>query len=147
MKNSLLLLLALFILNACTREETFQGDIKPHTTNIKSQTTNALREGRDVCGSVSSIKLVQKKEADGTTTITTEYSVKNCTNIVPITIYLDVTNRNTNQQVRLFSNLPFSSKIPWTGLNPGDFYQFTVFVLRNDTQEVIDAQEQFASIQ
>lgn len=153
MKYSLLLLLFFFIAG-CSKEETFQNEnIKPKGTNAKIMLNNKVvpdvssLSGRAVCGSVTSIKLIQKKEADGTTTVTTDYSVKNCTNIVPITIYLDVTNRNTNQRVKLFSNQPFSAKIPWTGLNSGDFYQFTVFVIRNDTQEVIDAQAQFASIQ
>lgn len=154
MKNTVLLLLVMIFAGSCTREEAFQNEnISPKGTSSKlmlpkkSDAGISSLSGRAVCGSVTSIKLVQKKEADGTTTVTTDYSVKNCTNIVPVTIYLDVTNRLTNQQVKLFSGLPFSSKIPWAGLKTGDFYQFTVFVIRDDTQEVIDAQAQFASVQ
>ena len=153
MKYTLLLLVFLFV-TGCSREEAFQNDnLKPKGTNAKLMPLKKITpdissiSGRAVCGSVTSIKLIQKKEADGTTTVTTDYSVKNCSNIVPVTIYLDITNRNTNQQVKLFSNQAFSAKIPWAGLNTGDYYQFTVFVIRNDTQEVIDAQAQFASIQ
>lgn len=102
--------------------------------------------GPDVCGSVTKLKVVPRVQSDGKTTVTTDYAIKNCTNIVPITIYLDITNRITNQQVKLFSNLPFASKISWDGLTSGDFYQFTVFVIRNDSGELIDAKAEFISI-
>lgn len=153
MKNLLFLIFALIVCNACTKDEAYKTTyLTPRASNVnklvlpKTPTTINSLSGRAVCGSVTNIKLVPKLESNGSTTVTTEYSIKNCTNIVPVSIYLDVTDRNTNQQVKLFSGLPFSSKIPFAGLKSGDYYQFTVFVLRDDTQEVIDAQAQFISI-
>jgi hypothetical protein len=116
---------------ACNKEAVIR-----HDSALESRAS-----GRDVCAWVSSFKLIQRKESNGTYTITADYAIKNCNNIIPIIISLETTNVATGA-VSTQTNLPFSSKINLTGLNPGDSFSFRLYTNAADTGELLDAQTQ-----
>jgi len=128
MKKFVLLTLLSGFLFSCTKE------------NVnRVQSLEARASGRDVCAWVSSFKSSQRKESNLSYTVTVEYSIKNCTNIIPIIISLESINTKTGVSSTL-SNLPFSGKISFSGLNAGDSFSFRLYTTAADTGELLDTQ-------
>ena len=128
MKNFLFLTILSGFLFSCTKE------------NVnRVQSLEARASGRDVWAWVSSFKSSQRKESNLSYTVTVEYSIKNCTNIIPIIISLESINTITGVSSTL-SNLPFSGKISFSGLNAGDSFSFRLYTTAADTGELLDTQ-------
>ncbi len=107
--------------------------------NLSNHSLENRAAGRDVCGTISSFKVTERKESNGTYTLTADFTIKNCTNIVPIDITLEITNLAT-ASVRTQKNLPFSNKINVTDLSVGDNFSFRVISVRPDTGDVLSDQ-------
>lgn len=128
MKNLVFIAFIGSLLFSCTKE------------NIQEVTVVESRaSGRDVCAWVSSLKTSQKKETNLSYTVTVEYTIKNCTNIIPVSISLETTNTKTGM-ITTQNGLPFSGKINFTGLSVGDSFTYRVYTNASDTGELLDNQ-------
>ncbi len=128
MKKIVLFTLLSSFIFSCTKE-----NINP------VQSLEMRASGRDVCAWVSSFKSSQRKESNLSYTVTVEYSIKNCTNIIPIIISLEAINTKTGVSSTQ-SNLPFSGKVSFGGLNAGDSFSFRLYTTAADTGELLDSQ-------
>lgn len=128
MKKIVLFTLLSSFIFSCTKE-----NINP------VQSLEVRASGRDVCAWVSSFKSSQRKESNLSYTVTVEYSIKNCTNIIPIIISLEAINTKTGVSSTQ-SNLPFSGKVSFGGLNAGDSFSFRLYTTAADTGELLDSQ-------
>jgi len=128
MKKIVLFTLLSSFIFSCTKE-----NINP------VQSLEMRASGRDVCAWVSSFKSSQRKESNLSYTVTVEYSIKNCTNIIPIIISLEAINTKTGVSSTQ-SNLPFSGKVSFGGLNAGDSFSFRLYTTAAYTGELLDSQ-------
>ena len=128
MKKIVLFTLLSSFIFSCTKE-----NINP------VQSLEMRASGRDVCAWVSSFKSSQRKESNLSYTVTVEYSIKNCNNIIPIIISLEAINTKTGVSSTQ-SNLPFSGKVSFGGLNAGDSFSFRLYTTAADTGELLDSQ-------